>query len=627
MRLLTLLLCILCLIPSAQAEKPAPLDYSAFKQIPVLHEGRIKPLDSFARIHLKTIADKEQIEGKEPIEWLAETLFDPLTEQRPLIQILDPDIKKQFDLDPNESRFSLTQMRPGLQATKDSVIALIQQNEEELSPSQRTLIDIHDKATTLHNIHRSFSLIMPLGVTIPQNYARKYNIKTEEAPTYLDLTTLHNALVKDVQTLIKRKGNDPQNYTASEQQAAMLSLQIEQIRVDGTNNILLRIMPPSWDQNTDSTAQAKANWHAPWAMILGGQGSPKNAEYLKRWEQIMRAFRANDVKGWNEHTNAALTQSKPYASHALNVELWYNKIQPFKLSLALYGLALLFCAAAFLQTHGYTRLKPAAFWPRTALALAVTGNIIGITMRMIILERPPVSTLYESTIFVAAICGLIGLIIAHKQKSNAITFCSALLCLILLAFAPILIPRGESMEMLVAVLNTNFWLATHVVCITMGYGVCILAAGLAHITMALHAFKPDKAREKSMLSTTHKTALGALLLTTVGTVLGGIWADQSWGRFWGWDPKENGALLIVLWIIWVLHGRMSGRLKTLSFCAGVAALNIIVALAWFGVNLLGVGLHSYGFTSGLATGLGIFCTLQTIIIAGLWIAARKRDTT
>ena len=104
--------------------------------------------------------------------------------------------------------------------------------------------------------------------------------------------------------------------------------------------------------------------------------------------------------------------------------------------------------------------------------------------------------------------------------------------------------------------------------------------------------------------------LFALLFTLFGTILGGIWADQSWGRFWGWDPKENGALLIVLWLIMMLHLRITGLIKPLGFCFGMVFANIAVALAWFGVNLLNVGLHSYGFTDNVATNLFLFIFIE-----------------
>ena len=114
----------------------------------------------------------------------------------------------------------------------------------------------------------------------------------------------------------------------------------------------------------------------------------------------------------------------------------------------------------------------------------------------------------------------------------------------------------------------------------------------------------------------HFLALLSLLFSAVGTVLGGIWADQSWGRFWGWDPKENGALLIVLWLVWILHGRISGQMHEVLFTAGLAYLSVITALSWFGVNLLGVGLHSYGFTQGMMASLFGFIALESFLIAG-----------
>jgi ABC-type transport system involved in cytochrome c biogenesis permease subunit len=190
---------------------------------------------------------------------------------------------------------------------------------------------------------------------------------------------------------------------------------------------------------------------------------------------------------------------------------------------------------------------------------------------------------------------------------------------LLLLIAPVALPGGDSLEVLVAVLNTNFWLATHVLCITAGYGASIVCACLAHVALAV---RDDPDRRLAPL--VYRTSLIALLLMAVGTVLGGIWADQSWGRFWGWDPKENGALLICLWLVWAQHGRISGHLDQTGFWIVLAALNVIVALSWFGVNLLSVGLHSYGFTSGMAGGLAAFCALEFMVIATLWVRKVRR---
>ena len=269
-----------------------------------------------------------------------------------------------------------------------------------------------------------------------------------------------------------------------------------------------------------------------------------------------------------------------------------------------------------------TQYKTAGF---IALLAALTAQTFGIGARIYILDRPPVGTLYESVLFVSLTCAALAAIAYATTRKPLMPITGQIAALGLLAVAPTMLQNNDSLELLVAVLNTNFWLATHVLCITAGYGVCILAACMAHTYMLIRLKNPSHESLSQLFQSIHKISLIALLLTSVGTVLGGIWADQSWGRFWGWDPKENGALLIVLWLIWIQHGRQSGSIRPLSYVAGMAALNIIVALAWFGVNLLGVGLHSYGFTSGIAEGLALFCTAEILIILTLWLTIRKRE--
>jgi cytochrome c biogenesis factor len=107
----------------------------------------------------------------------------------------------------------------------------------------------------------------------------------------------------------------------------------------------------------------------------------------------------------------------------------------------------------------------------------------------------------------------------------------------------------------------------------------------------------------------------ATLFSFVGTVLGGIWADQSWGRFWGWDPKENGALIIVLWNALILHARLGGLVRERGIMCLAVVGNIVTSWSWFGVNMLGVGLHSYGFMSAAFWWLLGFIASQLVLIA------------
>src|SRR5205814_1539479 len=153
-----------------------------------------------------------------------------------------------------------------------------------------------------------------------------------------------------------------------------------------------------------------------------------------------------------------------------------------------------------------------------------------------------------------------------------------------------------------AVLDTNFWLATHVVVVTLGYASTFVAGLLAifYIFLGLSTrLLSEKLGKLDVGKALTKMVYGiicfATLFSFVGTVLGGIWADQSWGRFWGWDPKENGALIIVLWNALILHVRWGGMVKERGLINLAVFGNVVTSFSWFGVNLLGIGLHAYGF--------------------------------
>jgi cytochrome c biogenesis factor len=199
---------------------------------------------------------------------------------------------------------------------------------------------------------------------------------------------------------------------------------------------------------------------------------------------------------------------------------------------------------------------------------------------------------------------------------------------------------GDTMEMMRAVLDTNFWLATHVVTVTMGYAATFFAGVLAIAYIALGVTTPLLKVQtgatdlgKALANMVYAIVCFATLFSFAGTVLGGIWADQSWGRFWGWDPKENGALLIVLWNAIILHARWGGLLRDRGIMNLAIFGNVVTSFSWFGVNMLGVGLHSYGFMDQAFVWLLIFTGSQVaIILLGLlplrfWRSFRDRSPT
>jgi ABC-type transport system involved in cytochrome c biogenesis permease subunit len=184
----------------------------------------------------------------------------------------------------------------------------------------------------------------------------------------------------------------------------------------------------------------------------------------------------------------------------------------------------------------------------------------------------------------------------------------------------------DNLESVRAVLDSNFWLATHVTIVTLGYSATFVAGLLGALHLALRAFKSDYNWGDSVARAAYAILAFAVLASFIGTMLGGIWADQSWGRFWGWDPKENGAILIVIWCAICLHARWGGLVRREGLMQLLVFGNIVTAWSWFGTNLLGVGLHSYGFTeTGSFWLYYVFCPSQLALIALGWLPDRSKS--
>jgi ABC-type transport system involved in cytochrome c biogenesis permease subunit len=176
---------------------------------------------------------------------------------------------------------------------------------------------------------------------------------------------------------------------------------------------------------------------------------------------------------------------------------------------------------------------------------------------------------------------------------------------------------SDPMDPLLAVLRSNYWLTIHVLIVTAGYFAGLVAALFAHVYLFLRLFKldgGDKSLRRSVARMTYGCICFTLLLSLVGTVLGGIWANDSWGRFWGWDPKENGALMIVLWALFILHARMGGILREWGVILASIFLATVVVFSWWHVNLLGVGLHSYGFSESKKAAVFMFYGIEFVVL-------------
>ena len=382
----------------------------------------------------------------------------------------------------------------------------------------------------------------------------------------------------------------------------------------------IKLIPPALlDEN--------AVWQSPFDFIISGITPAYHQEEILN--SLQKYLAARFQKNNSEMNNAlaryeTITADLPISSldvKKLQNETWMNEADLFVKSLAFYILSFLLIGISWM-------VKPTLFRNISYLFLIV-GFLIhgyGILLRMQIMGRPPVSTLYESVIFVSFIILLLAVTLEYFRADGLGIFVGSVGGSILHFVGFSYAADGDTLGMLVAVLDSNFWLATHVTTITIGYGASLAAGFIGHLYLIQNILNPSNNKKlKSIFNNLFGMTLFALFFTLFGTILGGIWADQSWGRFWGWDPKENGALLIVLWQLLMIHSRLAGIVKPPLFALGMGLNNIIVALAWFGVNLLQVGLHSYGFDDGVAKNLYIFILFEIILCSGLYYFPRMRN--
>ena len=309
----------------------------------------------------------------------------------------------------------------------------------------------------------------------------------------------------------------------------------------------------------------------------------------------------------------------PYDVNKARYEVSFNQIQPFIVSAVLY-LGAFLCGCFGLLSSQMTKPDWSRSLLRSMTSLIIVAFIvqtIGIISRVYLQGRPPVTNLYSSAVFIGWFCVIIGLFAERLMKNGLSGIMASVIGFGTLIIAHNLGSSGDTMEMMQAVLDSNFWLATHVVVVTIGYSATFFAGFLAIAYVLLGVFTPtlDRDRGRSLIKMVYGVICFATITSFVGTVLGGIWADQSWGRFWGWDAKENGAALIVLWNLLILHARWGGMIRERGLVNLAIFGNIITAWSWFGTNMLGVGLHSYGFTQSAVFWIAVFVLSQLILIS------------
>ncbi len=572
----------------------SPFDLRDFGELPVLNGGRTKPLDTIARNSLLILSGKQTVRTPEgslkALTWLVDVLFkqDKAAAYK-VFTIDNPDVLGAMGIvQTSQRRFSWNDLQAHAQEIERQAMQADSFKPGQRTPYQRAILNLHSHINLYQKLQNTLQIA---GTGDAMKSLRDFE------------TRLGPALKAHMSSSAHAKGlmapfiKDLERYRFLDEAAEFYPL------------------PPAgwWKQESWMTygngvlSRIRQDAFHPAVLAYAQMGDAWRADESEAFNQAIADYRL-----WL--TKMARTD----AAHGRR-EFIFNHFQAFYRSLVIYVLALILASLSWI------------FWPRelnrTAFALLVLAfgaHTLGLACRVILQGRPPVTNLYSSAIFVGWVAVLLGLILERLHRNGVGSAVGSAIGFITLIIAHHLATTGDTMEMMRAVLDSNFWLATHVVTITIGYGSTFLSGFLAVVSIIRQRY--DRSWTEQAAASIERMVYGvvcfSLFFSFLGTILGGIWADQSWGRFWGWDPKENGALLIVLWNALILHARIG------NFCgrAGILAMavfgNVVTAFSWFGVNMLGIGLHSYGFMDKAFFWIVAFSASQIAVIA---LGRRSRD--
>ena len=556
-----------------------------FTRLPVLSEGRIKPFDTVARTSLMILRGRQTLRLPDgsilpPGRWLAEVLFNaPLADSRPVFTINNPEVLALFGFEQQSRKcFSFSDLEPSLSLIDAQGEIAMGTESAKRSPYQTSVLNLRNGLFLYQRLKNS---LRPAGA----------------GEFYAEIADYAAVVPAGASALMAKRRGDSYDKQACDDFLAFAK------RYGGMSETALLLPVPSG---------GGTGWLPVGEALLRAVGQGKVDETVLSYARTGDAWRQGDAAAFGEGARdltSLLASKAPEASRRAAFEALFNRIDPFYQAMGLYVLAFLILGAFWLR--GDAALRSGAL---AVLGAGLLFHTFGLAARMWIQGRPPVTNLYSSAVFIGWGTALLGLLLERFQRDGIGAACSAVIGFVTLVIAHHLSGRGDTLEMLQAVLDTNIWLATHVVAITIGYSAMFLAGLLAMAFVVRGLFAPSSASERTLARMIYGVLCFATLFSFVGTILGGIWADQSWGRFWGWDPKENGALLIVLWCAITLHARLGGYIRERGLVAMALFGNVVTAFSWFGVNMLGVGLHSYGFMDRAVPWLAAFIGLQMVLI-------------
>jgi ABC-type transport system involved in cytochrome c biogenesis permease subunit len=594
------------------AFRPEPADknhWVEFSRLPILLNGRIKPLDTVARTSLLVIHDKQSLRTDSgrmtAMEWLGELFYDPrAADERRIFTIHDPQVLSLFGWQQtDEKHFSFNQLRPfGQEIVRQARLAgPIEAQQRSLF--QRHILELYQQMELYHRLKNS------LQVDDAPDFVREIELYAAAVPSGIAAMNAREA----GSTFDEPAFNHFMSFAARYKEMA--------------ETAYVRVVPPL----EPKPGFERTEWQNVGESLVASSVDARIHPVVTAYAGIGRAYRAGDIPAFNKAL-ADLTawMGERYAPEMRRTghEVFFNGYAPFYVALVIYVLVFVLGCLSWLTGPG--ALRHTAYL-LTGLALFIHSS--GILFRMYLEGRPPVTNLYSSAVFVGWGAVLLGMVLERLYRNGVGSVVSGLIgfATLVVAHNLVMVSGGDTMEMMRAVLDSNFWLATHVVTITVGYSAVFLAGflGIVYIVLGIFTKLLDRpfaghgstasTRRESNADAISRMVYGTICFATffsfIGTVLGGIWADQSWGRFWGWDPKENGAALIVLWCAIILHARWGGYIRQRGLMVMAIFGNVVTAWSWFGTNMLGIGLHSYGFMDKAFKALLAFWLSQLLIMA------------
>jgi ABC-type transport system involved in cytochrome c biogenesis permease subunit len=585
--------------PSTRAGE---FDFYKAGKIPTQFGGRVMPLDAYARATVKAMSNKESIplddapmgiksrsvsdKKLSAMQWLMEVATDR-NELRslPMLRIDAEEVRSELNLDRRKSKlYSLAEIFGNMDRLQVVLSRAKKKEVSDWSFKEKKVVELNQRLQQFFIASGTFQLPVPQNITMEE--LQQLRPEATEADRQRIMISELRRRMESLST-----SDSPAIVAPTDQQVSTSS------------------SDPRWS----AFAPAFFDYYSKLVTSPESTASATSPVGIETFSSMIKAYADDNPVAFNEavdqHLAAVQDQTIPgYNPSLVGLERWMQSNWPTGVSMILY-LSSLVLGLIYLF-FDLPRLRRVV-WGTLVLAIAI--HTLAILCRVAITGRAPVINLYSSAVFIGWASALGCLLVERIFKYGVGNVLSAAMGVMSLLVAYGL-NKGDTMPVLQAVLDTQFWLATHVISVTLGY-VATLVAGTFGIGYLLASWigKDDKFL-KDIYRCCYGAACFGILFSFIGTVLGGLWADDSWGRFWGWDPKENGALLIVIWNALMLHARWDGMVKGRGFSMLAIGGNIVTAWSWFGTNELGIGLHSYGFTSGVMWWFTLFVVVQLVVL-------------